>query len=126
MPIPTIWWSARLLAIEDRRASAIIWASIHRGIARAFLAQHRCRPGWWQGGSTIHAATGQGALSGKRASAGPLRRKVQENVHVSLRLEAKPGKEEILTRYLNSILISAPAPPASSGRRPVYFDKEVR
>src|SRR5690606_2347515 len=52
-----------------------------------------------------------------------LRRKIQETF-IAFWLEARLGKEEILTRYLNSIYLGAGATGVPAAAR-VYFDKEV-
>jgi penicillin-binding protein 1A len=92
-----------VIAIEDRRFYAHNGIDL-RGLLRA--AWHDLRhDGPPQGGSTISQQLARiSYLSPERT----LRRKVQE-IMIALWLEARLGKEEILTRYLNSAYFGAGA-----------------
>ncbi|MCG6115405.1 MAG: PBP1A family penicillin-binding protein [Mesorhizobium sp.] len=107
-----------VLAIEDRRFFDHMGID-PQGIARAFVRNIGAGQ-VVQGGSTI---TQQLVKVLYLEHDRTLRRKVQETF-ISFWLEAKLGKEEILTRYLNSIYLGAGATGVPAAAR-VYFDKEV-
>ncbi|MGY6710147.1 MAG: PBP1A family penicillin-binding protein [Rhizobiaceae bacterium] len=107
-----------VLAIEDRRFFDHYGVDM-RGIARAFLRNVRAGQ-VVQGGSTI---TQQLVKVLYLEHDRTLRRKIQETL-ISFWLEMRLGKEEILTRYLNSIYLGAGATGVPAAAQ-VYFNKEV-
>ncbi|WP_246734658.1 PBP1A family penicillin-binding protein [Chelativorans sp. ZYF759] len=107
-----------VLAIEDRRFFDHYGIDL-RGITRAFVRNIGAGQ-VVEGGSTI---TQQLVKVLYLEQDRTLRRKVQETF-VSFWLEARLGKEEILTRYLNSIYLGAGATGVPAAAR-VYFDKDV-
>ena len=107
-----------VLAIEDRRFFDHYGIDI-RGITRA-LVRNMGAGQVVEGGSTI---TQQLVKVLYLEQDRTLRRKIQETF-IAFWLEARLGKEEILTRYLNSIYLGAGATGVPAAAR-VYFDKEV-
>lgn len=107
-----------VLAIEDRRFFEHFGVDV-RGITRAFVRNVGAGQ-VVQGGSTI---TQQLVKVLYLEHDRTLRRKIQETL-ISFWLESRLGKEEILTRYLNSIYLGAGATGVPAAAR-VYFDKEV-
>jgi penicillin-binding protein 1A len=106
-----------VLAIEDRRFYEHSGIDL-RGIARAFM-RNLSAGQVVQGGSTI---TQQLVKILYLEQDRTYRRKLQELV-ISVWLEARLGKDEILTRYLNNIYLGAGATGVPAAAR-VYFDKE--
>jgi 1A family penicillin-binding protein len=107
-----------VIAIEDRRFYEHSGIDL-RGIARAFFTNVAAGE-VVQGGSTI---TQQLIKILYLESDRTFKRKIQEAA-IALWLERKLGKEEILTRYLNSIYLGAGATGMPAAAR-IYFDKTV-
>jgi 1A family penicillin-binding protein len=107
-----------VLAVEDRRFYehyGIDFRGVGRAIWRNLLAG-----GVVEGGSTI---TQQLIKILYLESDRTFKRKIQELV-IAFWLEARLGKDEILTRYLNNIYLGAGATGVPAAAR-VYFDKAV-
>ncbi|WP_040675077.1 PBP1A family penicillin-binding protein [Rhizobium grahamii] len=107
-----------VLSIEDRRFMDHFGIDI-RGIARAFLRNFEAGS-VVEGGSTI---TQQLIKLQYLDSDRTIKRKIQEVV-IALWLEWKLGKEEILTRYLNSAYLGAGATGMPAAAR-IYFNKDI-
>ena len=106
-----------VLAIEDRRFYDHSGIDL-RGIARAFVRNLGAGQ-VVQGGSTI---TQQLVKILYLEQDRTYKRKLQELV-IAVWLEARLGKDEILTRYLNNIYLGAGATGIPAAAR-IYFDKE--
>ncbi|WP_353645470.1 PBP1A family penicillin-binding protein [Mesorhizobium sp. WSM2239] len=107
-----------VLAVEDRRFYehyGIDFRGVGRAIWRNLLAG-----GVVEGGSTI---TQQLIKILYLESNRTFKRKIQELV-IAFWLEARFGKDEILTRYLNNIYLGAGATGVPAAAR-IYFDKRV-
>ena len=107
-----------VLSIEDRRFYGH-WGIDPWGIARAMRAN-------WaagdvvEGGSTITQQLAKMEVVGGERS---LHRKLREAL-TAVWLELRLGKEEILTRYLNTVYLGAGAHGMSAAAR-MYFDKSL-
>ena len=108
-----------VLAVEDRRFYEHFGLDL-RGIARAVVSNFRAGA-IVQGGSTI---TQQLIKIVYLRHDRTFKRKIQEAV-IALWLEYRLDKDEILTRYLNSIYLGAGATGMEAAAR-VYFDKDVK
>ncbi len=108
-----------VLSIEDRRFMEHHGIDL-QGIARALLRNIQAGS-VVQGGSTI---TQQLIKLQYLDSDRTLKRKIQEFV-IAFWLEWKLGKEEILTRYLNSAYLGAGATGMPAAAR-IYFNKDIR
>ncbi|OAP49464.1 PBP1A family penicillin-binding protein [Sinorhizobium saheli] len=108
-----------VLAREDRRFYEHFGIDV-RGIARAVYANVGAGE-VVQGGSTITQQLIKILYLERDRT---WKRKIQEAV-IALWLEAKLGKDEILTRYLNNIYLGAGATGVPAAAR-IYFDKDVR
>ncbi len=108
-----------VLSIEDRRFMDHLGVD-PQGIFRAMFRNIQAGS-VVQGGSTI---TQQLIKLQYLDSDRTLKRKIQELV-IAFWLEWKLGKEEILTRYLNSAYLGAGATGMPAGAR-IYFNKDVR
>jgi 1A family penicillin-binding protein len=107
-----------VLAVEDRRFYehyGIDFRGVGRAVWRNLLAG-----GVVEGGSTV---TQQLIKILYLESDRTFKRKIQELV-IAFWLEARLGKDEILTRYLNNIYLGAGATGVPAAAR-VYFDKAV-
>jgi len=107
-----------VISIEDRRFYSHRGVDL-RGIARAMYAN------WTagnivEGGSTITQQLAKVQIVGAERS---LTRKLREAC-TAIWLERRLGKEEILTRYLNSIYLGAGMYGMSAAAR-MYFDKNI-
>lgn len=107
-----------VLSIEDRRFMDHFGIDI-RGISRALVRNFEAGS-VVEGGSTI---TQQLIKLQYLDSDRTIKRKIQEFV-ISLWLEWKLGKREILTRYLNSAYLGAGATGMPAAAR-IYFNKEI-
>lgn len=107
---------AALIAIEDRRFYSH-WGIDPQGIARAMVRNTQAG-GVAQGGSTI---TQQLAKTSFLSSSRSIKRKLQEII-ISLWLEARLSKEEILSRYLSSVYYGDGAYGIRAAAR-TYFDR---
>lgn len=107
-----------VLSIEDRRFNDH-WGIDFRGIFRALLRNIQARS-VVEGGSTI---TQQLIKLQYLDSDRTLKRKIQEAV-IAFWLEWKLGKEEIVSRYLNSAYLGAGATGMPAAAR-IYFNKEL-
>jgi 1A family penicillin-binding protein len=108
-----------VLSIEDRRYMEHYGVDL-RGIARAFLRNYQAGS-VVQGGSTITQQLIKLQYLDRDRS---LKRKIQEVV-IALWLEWKLGKQEILTRYLNSVYLGSGATGMSAAAR-IYFNKDLK
>lgn len=107
-----------VLSIEDRRFYEH-WGIDLQGIGRA--AWRNLLAGEvLEGGSTVTQQLVKILYLERERT---FRRKIQEAV-VSLWLERRLGKDEILTRYLNNVYLGAGATGMPAAAR-IYFDKEV-
>lgn len=107
-----------VIAIEDRRFYSHRGVDL-RGIARAIYAN------WTagevvEGGSTITQQLAKMQIVGNERS---FSRKLREAC-TAIWMELRLGKDEILTRYLNSVYLGAGAHGMSAAAR-IYFDKSV-
>jgi penicillin-binding protein 1A len=107
-----------VISIEDRRFYDHFGVDL-RGIARAAFAN------WTageivEGGSTITQQLAKMEVVGAERT---MRRKLREAL-IAFWLELRLGKEEILTRYLNTVYLGAGAHGMSAAAR-MYFDKSV-
>jgi 1A family penicillin-binding protein len=109
---------AAVLSIEDRRFFSH-WGVDFRGIARALYA-NLAAGDVVEGGSTITQQLAKMQMVGSERT---LRRKLRE-AFVAIWLELKLSKDEILTRYLNSIYLGAGAHGMPAAAR-MYFDKPL-
>jgi membrane peptidoglycan carboxypeptidase len=107
-----------VLSIEDRRFMDHLGIDL-QGITRALLRNIQAGS-VVQGGSTI---TQQLIKLQYLESDRTLKRKIQELV-IAFWLEWKLGKQEILTRYLNSAYLGAGATGMPAAAR-IYFNKEI-
>ncbi|WP_431323230.1 PBP1A family penicillin-binding protein [Rhizobium sp. YTU87027] len=107
-----------VLSIEDRRFMDHFGIDL-RGIARAFLRNFEAGS-VVEGGSTI---TQQFIKLQYLDSDRTIKRKIQEVV-IAVWLEWKLGKQEILTRYLNSAYLGAGATGMPAAAR-IYFNKDI-
>jgi 1A family penicillin-binding protein len=107
-----------VLSIEDRRFMDHIGIDV-RGIGRALLRNFEAGA-VVEGGSTI---TQQYIKLQYLESDRTIKRKIQEVV-IALWLEWKLGKQEILTRYLNSAYLGAGATGMPAAAR-IYFNKDI-
>ena len=107
-----------VLAVEDRRFYDHFGLDL-RGIARAVVSNFQAGA-IVQGGSTI---TQQLVKIAYLRHDRTFKRKIQEAV-IAVWLEQRLDKDEILTRYLNSIYLGAGATGMPAAAR-VYFDKKV-
>ncbi|MFK0276169.1 PBP1A family penicillin-binding protein [Ensifer sp. NPDC090286] len=107
-----------VLSVEDRRFMDHFGLDL-RGIARA-LVRNVEAGSVVEGGSTI---TQQLIKLQYLDSDRTIKRKIQELV-ISLWLEWKLGKQEILTRYLNSAYLGAGATGMPAAAR-IYFNKDI-
>jgi penicillin-binding protein 1A len=106
-----------VISAEDRRFYEHPGIDV-KGIARAFFANLRAGT-VVEGGSTI---TQQLVKIQYLESERTLRRKIQEAA-ISLWLDHRLGKDEILTRYLNNVYLGAGATGIPAAAR-IYFGKE--
>jgi penicillin-binding protein 1A len=107
-----------VLSIEDRRFYTH-WGVDLSGIARALRANWRAGT-IVEGGSTISQQLAKMQLVGAERN---LKRKLREAL-LALWFDFRLGKDEILTRYLNSVYLGAGAHGMSAAAR-IYFDKEL-
>lgn len=107
-----------VLSIEDRRFMDHFGIDLI-GIGRAFLRNLEAGS-VVEGGSTI---TQQFIKLQYLESDRTIKRKIQEVV-IALWLEWKLGKQEILTRYLNSVYLGAGATGMPAAAR-IYFNKDI-
>jgi penicillin-binding protein 1A len=107
-----------VLSIEDRRFYSH-WALDPQGIARAAYANWSAG-GIVEGGSTITQQLAKLQIVGGERS---LDRKIRE-AFTAVWLDFRLGKDEILTRYLNSVYLGAGAYGMSAAAR-LYFDKSL-
>ncbi|AVA26498.1 MULTISPECIES: PBP1A family penicillin-binding protein [unclassified Rhizobium] len=107
-----------VLSIEDRRFMDHFGIDL-KGIGRALLRNVQAGS-VVEGGSTI---TQQLIKLQYLESDRTIKRKIQEVV-IALWLEWKLGKQEILTRYLNSVYLGAGATGMPAAAR-IYFDKDI-
>ncbi|MBB3659646.1 1A family penicillin-binding protein [Rhizobium sp. BK650] len=107
-----------VLSIEDRRFMHHFGVDV-RGIGRALLRNFEAGS-VVEGGSTI---TQQLIKLQYLDSDRTIKRKIQEVV-IALWLEWKLGKQEILTRYLNSAYLGAGATGMPAAAR-IYFNKDI-
>lgn len=107
-----------VLSVEDRRFMDHFGIDV-RGIARALIRNFDAGS-VVEGGSTI---TQQLIKLQYLDSNRTIKRKIQEFV-ISLWLEWKLGKQEILTRYLNSAYLGAGATGMPAAAR-IYFNKDI-
>ena len=107
-----------VLTIEDRRFYDH-WGIDPRGIMRAAYANWSAG-GIAEGGSTITQQLAKMQLVGNERS---LVRKLREAL-LALWLESRLGKDEILTRYMNSVYLGAGVYGMSAAARQ-YFDKSL-
>jgi 1A family penicillin-binding protein len=105
-----------VLSIEDRRFYSH-WGIDPRGIARAIRANWTAGS-VTQGGSTISQQLAKLQLGSSERS---LVQKLRESL-TAIWLEGRLGKEEILTRYLNSVYLGSGVYGMSAASR-AYFDK---
>lgn len=115
--LPTVLVNA-VLSIEDRRFYDH-WGIDPRGIMRAALANWSAG-GIAEGGSTITQQLAKMQLVGNERS---LARKSREAL-LALWLENRLSKDEILTRYMNSVYLGAGVYGMSAAARQ-YFDKTL-
>ena len=107
-----------VLSIEDRRFYSH-WGVDLRGIARALYANWSAG-GTVEGGSSITQQLAKLQLVGNERT---LARKFRE-AFLAFWLETQLSKDEILTRYLNSVYLGAGTHGMSAAARH-YFDKDV-
>jgi penicillin-binding protein 1A len=107
-----------VLSIEDRRFFSH-WGVDPWGVARAAYANWAAG-GIVEGGSTITQQLVKMKFVGRERS---LERKLRE-AFTAAWLDFRLGKDEILTRYLNSVYLGAGAYGMSAGAR-LYFDKTL-
>ncbi len=107
-----------VISIEDRRFHDHFGVDL-RGILRAAYANWTAG-GIVEGGSTITQQLAKMEVVGAERT---MRRKLREAL-MAFWLELRLGKEEILTRYLNTIYLGAGAHGMSAAAR-MYFDKSV-
>ena len=107
-----------VLSIEDRRFYAHRGLDL-RGISRAMMRNLFARE-VVEGGSTITQQLVKISFLGRDRT---IKRKIQEAV-IALWLDGKLSKDEILTRYLNTIYLGSGATGIPAAAR-IYFDKEV-
>jgi 1A family penicillin-binding protein len=107
-----------VLSIEDRRFYSH-WGIDPWGILRAAYANWDAEA-IVQGGSTITQQLAKLQIVGNERS---LHRKIREAL-TALWLEVRLGKEEVLTRYLNSVYLGSGAYGMAAAAR-MYFDKEM-
>jgi penicillin-binding protein 1A len=107
-----------VVAIEDRRFYGHRGVDL-RGILRAIYANWNAG-GVVEGGSTITQQLAKMQLVGTERT---LKRKLREAL-TAIWLEVRLSKDEILTRYLNSVYLGAGAYGMSAAARS-YFDKSV-
>ena len=105
------------VATEDRRYFSHGGLDV-RGLVRAFLTNLRAGQ-VQQGGSTITQQVAKAYLTSERSYS----RKIKEAIFAR-RLEARYGKREILSLYLNHIFLGAGAYGVQAAARR-YFDKDV-
>lgn len=108
-----------VITIEDRRFFEHNGIDL-RGIARAFT-RNLLAGGVVQGGSTITQQLVKILYLERDRT---YRRKIQEAA-IALWLDARLGKDEILTRYLNNIYLGGGATGVPAAAR-IYFNKEPR
>jgi penicillin-binding protein 1A len=108
-----------VISVEDRRfythRGVDLW-----GIARAAYADWAAG-GVVQGGSTITQQLAKMQVVGSERS---LSRKLREAC-TAIWLELRLGKDEVLTRYLNTVYLGAGIHGMSAAAR-MYFDKDIR
>ena len=109
---------AAVVSIEDRRFFEH-WGIDVRGIARALYANLTAGE-IVEGGSTITQQLAKMQIVGNERT---LTRKLRE-AFTALWLELRLGKDEILTRYLNSIYLGGGAHGMSAAAH-LYFDKDL-
>jgi 1A family penicillin-binding protein len=107
-----------VLGIEDRRFDSH-WGVDPRGVARAAFANWAA-DGIVEGGSTITQQLAKITVVGNERT---LFRKAREAL-TAIWLEARLGKDEILTRYLNAVYLGSGAYGMSAAAR-MYFDKTL-
>jgi 1A family penicillin-binding protein len=108
-----------VLSIEDRRFYGH-WGVDLRGIARAIYANWSAG-GVVEGGSTITQQLAKNQLVGNDRN---LTRKFRE-AFFAFWMETRLSKDEILTRYLNSVYLGAGMQGMSAAARH-YFDKDLK